>query len=136
MFVTQDLPIGIVVDRDELGTPADRHRETAGQDQRDAQLQADRPRFARTERRVGPIVSKGEGPHFVRAGRAIRGLESKAAEPSWRDAIHSTPRNSKTQRNAQEAVLFHAYTPMRKGRDSSIHCWRTLIRAEGAPSGA
>src|SRR5712671_1486629 len=111
MSVAQDFPIAIVVDRDEIRTPADRHRETAGQDQRDAQLQADRPRFARTKRRVGPILFKGEGPHFVRAGRAIRGLESKAAEPSWRDAIHSTPRNSKTQRNAQEVVLFHSNTP-------------------------
>src|SRR3979409_1227651 len=107
MSVAQDFPIAIVVDRDEIRTPADRHRETAGQDQCDAQLQADRPRFARTERRVGPILFKGEGPHFVRAGRAIRGLESKAAESSWRYAIHLTPRNSKTQRNAYGAVLFH-----------------------------
>src|SRR4030088_2059646 len=107
MSVAQDFPIGIVVDRNELGTPADRHRETAGQDQRDAQLQAGRPRFARTERRVGPILFKGEGPHFVRARRAIRGVQSEAAEPSWRDAIHLTPRNSKTQRNAYGAVLFH-----------------------------
>src|SRR5258705_5539892 len=92
MSVAQDLPIGIVVDRDELGTPADRHRKTARQDQPDAQLQVGRPRFARTERRVGPIRCKGEGPHFIRAGRAIGGLESEAAEPSWGDAIHLTPR--------------------------------------------
>src|SRR5712671_27328 len=100
MSVAQDLPIGIVVDRDELGTPADRHRKTAGQDQRDAQLETGRPRFARTERRVGPIRFKGEGPHFVRARRAIRGVESEAAEPSWGDTVHLTPRSSKTQRNA------------------------------------
>src|SRR5882672_1495998 len=119
MSVAQDLPIGIVVDRDELGTPADRHRETAGKDQRDAQLQTGRPRFARTERRVGPILFKGEDPHFVRARRAIGGVESKTAEPSWGDAIHLTPRNSRTQRNAYGAALFPSFVPRVPGRKGS-----------------
>src|SRR3981189_3750061 len=104
MSVAQDFPIGIVVDRDELGTPADRHRETAGKDQRDTQLQAGGPCFARTERRVGPVLFKGEGLHVGRAGRAIRGVASGAAEPSWGDAVHLTPRECKTQKNAYGAV--------------------------------
>ena len=93
MLLAQHRAVGVVVDRDVVGTPPQQLREAVGQDQADDGLQRRRPGLHRAERRRAPVLGADQGAHLARAFEKdqVRRLGNLYTQPSPPDGQPARP---------------------------------------------
>src|SRR4029078_10110164 len=79
MLGAEDLGVRIVVEKAQLGSPRDEHREARLQEQGEERPQRRRPAVRWSERRGGPIMRAHQGAHVSTTGWKLEDSSHRSA---------------------------------------------------------